>query len=258
MGKPKHPKVYSKNQIKKIKESGRLVAEVLSLVSTQCVEGVSTWDLDTIIYSFLKHRKAKSASYGYKNYPAHSCISIDEVVLHGIPSPDKIIESGMIVGVDCPVLYKGMIADGAVNIEVGEVDREKKRLNEAAKKCLFSTLDIIGPGVTVGEICKHQEMYAQKEGYKVVKEFRGHGVGRQLHEPPFIPYRYDENNPYNDYKLKPGNIIAIEPTLVTNDELVKLPDNWGYVTSDMSFGTSWEHTVLVTDNGMEIITKTDF
>tara|TARA_B100000674_G_C37855648_1_gene922228 strand:- start:519 stop:1298 length:780 start_codon:yes stop_codon:yes gene_type:complete len=257
MGKPKHPKVYSKNQISKIKDCGKIVAEVLTVCAIKTTEGMSTYDVDMMVKNFLKHHKATSASFGYNGFPGYSCISVDEVILHGIPSKDKILEEGMIVGVDCPVKYKGMIADSAINIKIGEVDEIKSKLNEVAEKCLYSTLDMIGPGVTIGEICKYQEEYAKEYGYKVIKDFRGHGVGKTLHEPPYIPYYYDENNPYNDYKLKVGNVIAIEPTLVTNDLTVKLPDNWGVVTSDMSFGTSWEHTIVITDNGKEIITKTD-
>jgi len=255
MGKRQHPKIYSKNQILKIKETGQIVNEVLSLMASQCEVGMSTHQLDLLGKRLIEFKHASSASFGYKGFPGYSCISVDEVIIHGVPSKDKIISEGMIVNIDCPVKYKGMFADAALNVEVGEVDEEKHKLNQTTFNCLMETLNMVGPGVKIGEICKFQEDFAHRHGYKVVKTFQGHGVGRNLHEPPQIPYFFNEKNPYNDYKLKVGNVIAIEPTLVTNDELVTLSDGWGIVNSDLSFGTSWEHTVVITDNGMDILTK---
>ena len=160
----------------------------------------------------------------------------------------------MLVGIDCPVLYKGMFADAAINVEIGEVNEEVKKLNSITYECLMTTLSLIKPGITIGEICNHQYKFATTHGYDVIKNFNGHGVGRHLHEPPQIPYFFNPSNPYNSYKLKEGNVLAIEPTLVTNDTLIKLKDGWGYVTEDKSVGTSWEHTVIVTKEGYDIIT----
>ena len=253
MGKPKHPKVYSKNQIKKIKESGKLVAEVLRLATALCQEGKTTLSIDKSIDNFIKKNKAKSIK-GYKNYTFNSCISIDEVILHGIPSKTKIKE-GMIVNIDCPILYKGMWADGAVNVEVGKVSESKKELNRVSFECLMNTIKIIKPGITIGEICKFQEEYVTNHNYEVIKTFRGHGVGRELHEPPFIPYFYDKTNPYNEYKVREGNVFTLEPTIVTEEDIILLDDNWSYKTKNDSFGTYWEHTILVTDSKAEIVTK---
>ena len=254
MGKPKHPKVYSKNQIKKIKEVGRLVAATLTMGSALCKEGTSTLEIDNKLGKFIKDKGGKTIK-GYEGYEYNSSISVDEVIVHGLPSGAKVLKEGMIVQIDCPIKYKGMWADSAINVEIGVVDEEKKKLNRTAFECLMATINIIKSGVTIGEICKFQEEYAKEKGYTVVKDFNGHGVGRELHEPPMIPYYYNENNPYNDYKLKPGNVLAIEPTLVTNNVMVKLNDGWGFVNEDMSFGTSWEHTILVTEKTCEIITK---
>jgi methionyl aminopeptidase len=254
MGKPKHPKVYSKNQIKKIREAGSFVAEVLTFATAHCQVGKTTKEIDDIIKKLIKTKKGKSV-LGYKGYEYNSCISVDGVILHGLPSDSMVLKEGMIVGIDCPIKYKGMWADSAVNVEIGKVDEDDKKLNRVAFECLMATIDIIKPGVTIGEISKFQESYANERGYKVVKDFNGHGVGRELHEPPMIPYYYNEKNLYNDYQLKVGNVLAIEPTLVTNDTMVQLPDGWGFVNEDMSFGTSWEHTVVVNEEGCEILTK---
>ena len=251
--KVKHPKIYSKSQIERIRESGKITKKVLEIMKDACVIGNTLIEVDNIGKEFLDSVNAKSACYGYRNFPRYSCISVDDTILHGIP--DKtIITEGMMIGIDCPVKYKGMYSDSAINVGVGKVDETKIKLSKVAYDCLMETINIIKPGVTIGEVCSFQQEYAKKYNYDVIKTFRGHGVGRNLHEPPHIPYFYDENNLYNDYKLKKGNVIAVEPTVVSNDELYVLDDGWGYKTTDGSFGTSWEHTVLVTDDGFEILT----
>ncbi len=253
MNKIKHPKIYSKSQIKRIGESGKIVREVLSIMGEKCKEGVTTKELDNIAFSTITKLGGKPACLGYRGFPASSCISIDSVILHGIPD-ETIIKSGMLVGIDCPVLYKGMYADSAINIEVGEVDKKSKKINNSVKSCLYELIKIIKPNMEVQEICRFQEEYAKRAGFKVIKSFRSHGVGKNLHEPPGIPHFLDKNNPYNEYKLKVGNIIAIEPTFVTNDELILLSDGWAYKTIDSSVGTSWEHTIVITEKGNKILT----
>ena len=253
MSKLKHPKVYSKNQIKKIGDAGKIVKEVLQLMSENCKVGISTIELDNIANKFIKKLGGKPACLGYKGFPNSSCISIDSVILHGIPN-ETIIENGMLVGIDCPVLYKGYYADAAINVEVGEVDEERKKLNNSVKSCLDGLIKLIKPNIEVQEISRFQEDYAKREGFKVIRNFRSHGVGKTLHEPPGIPHFLDKNNPYNNYKLKVGNIIAIEPTFVTNDKLILLSDGWAYKTIDNSVGTSWEHTIVITEKGNRILT----
>ena len=257
MKKPTHPKIYSKNQIKKIRAAGDIVARVLAGLSIQCKEGITTKQLDELAAKYIAKWGGISASYQYKGFPGHCSISIDEVLLHGIPS-DQVIKNGMLVGIDCPVIYQGMYADGAINVEVGEVSEDKKRLKEVSKKCLYKTLEILKPGVTIREICERQQQYANENGFKVIKDFQGHGVGRNLHEPPAIPYYVKEDNPYNDYKLKVGNVLAIEPGLVTNDVLITTQDGWSVVNEDLSVGTSWEHTVVITEKGYNVLTSVDF
>ena len=253
MGKPKHPKIYSKNQIRKIGDAGKIVKEVLQLMSENCKEGITTIELDNIANKFITKLGGKPACLGFNGFTASSCISIDSVILHGIPD-ETVIKNGMLVGIDCPVFYKGVYADSAINVEVGDVDEKTKKLNLTVKKCLDSLIEIIKPNMTIEEISKYQEEYAKREGYEVVKDFRSHGVGKNLHEPPSIPHFFDERNIYNTYKLKVGNVIAIEPTFVTNDKLVKLSDGWAHKTIDDSIGTSWEHTIVITENGNNILT----
>lgn len=256
MSKPKHPKIYSKNQIKKIKASGDIVARVLTAIQLECKAGITTAELDKIAGKYIKKWGGKSAA-AHQGFPANCCISVDEIILHGVPS-DRLIEEGMLIGVDCPILYQGMYADAAINIEIGEVSEEKKKLNKVSRDCLFHTLAALQPGITIREVCEIQQKYANEHGYKVIKNFQGHGVGRELHEPPFIPYYVKEDNPYNNYKLKIGNVLAIEPGLVTNDNLSTREDGWSVVSEDLSIGTSWEHTVVITETGCNILTSVDF
>ena len=250
----KEPKCYNTNQIKRIREAGKVVKDVLALMAEECIIGRTTLEIDNTAANYLKNIKAKAASYGYKGYPRHSCISIDHAVVHGIPD-DTIIQEGMLVGIDCPVKYKGMYADAAINVEVGKVNDEKKKLNKVSYDCLMNAIDKIGPGFTIGELCHIQQQYANDHGFKVIKQLQGHGIGKNLHESPAIPFWKIDINPYNDYKLKPGNVIAVEPGIVTDDNLLMLPDMWTIITEDRSPGTSWEHTILITDNGNEILTK---
>lgn len=253
MAKIQHPKIYSKTQIERISDTGKIVGEVLEMMKENCIIGCTTQEIDEKCKEYLKKIGAISGAYGHQGYPASSCISVDDIVLHGIPD-ETIIKEGMLVGIDCPVKYKGMYADGAINVGIGNLPEESKKINKISYECLKSTLELVRPGITIGEICKHQFQYAFERGYKVVTDFQGHGVGKNLHEPPFIPYFFKPNNPYNSYKLKKGNVVAIEPCLVKNEKLIMLRDGWGIKTSDGSIGTAWEHTVVVTDTGYKILT----
>ena len=247
------PIIHTNKQIQKIRDAGKLVKEVLNLIKEECKEGITTLELDNIAHSFLKKKNAIGAAYGQYGYPNHCCISIDDIILHGIPN-HRIIKNGMLVGIDCPVNYKGGYADAAINVEVGEVSKEKKKINKTAYECLLSTIKLLKPGISIGEICSYQQQYANDQGYEVIKDFGGHGVGKSLHEPPHIPYFFNEKNPHNDYQLQKGNVIALEPTLVTNNKLLILPDGWGVVNLELTVGTSWEHTMLITKEGYEILT----
>ena len=249
----REPKIYNPNQIKRIREAGKVVKDVLDLMDQECIAGRTTLELDNIAAKYLKSVKAKAAAYKFKNYPRHTCISIDEIIIHGIPG-NTVIHEGMLIGIDCPVKYKGMYADASINVEVGDVGEYKKLLNKVSYECLMNAIDTAGPGLTVGELCHIQQEYANAHGFKVVKQFQGHGVGKRLHEPPSIPYWRNPANIYNDYVLKPGNVLALEPGLLNSDTLLMLPDGWGIICEDGMAGTSWEHTILITDNGCEILT----
>lgn len=247
------PKIYKPSEIKKIKDCGVITKKVLQLMSESCKEGITTKQLDEIAFNFITQLGGVPACLGYKGFPASSCISIDDIILHGIPD-ETIIKEGMLVGIDCPVFYNGMYSDAAITVEVGKVTPNVKKINKVSYDCTINTIQQINSHITVGELCEFQEKYVNENGFKVIKNFRGHGIGKKLHEPPHIPYFLQNNNPYNDYQLKEGNVIAIEPTVVSCEQIIPNGDGWGYKTVDGSIGSSWEHTVLVTENGYEILT----
>lgn len=249
----KQPTIYKGKQIDLLIECGEITNTVLKHMGDACVVGKSLIDIDTIGKEFLESIGAESACYNYRGFPRYSCISVDDVVLHGIPN-ETVIKEGMVINIDCPVKYKNFYTDSTINIEVGVVDEEKRTLNRIAYECLMETISMVKPGIKIKEICRFQEHYASKNNYKVIKTFRGHGIGLNLHEPPSIPYFYDEYNIYNEYEIKEGNVFTIEPLLVLIDDLILDEDNWSYKTKDGSFGTYWEHTLLVTNNGVKILT----
>ncbi len=247
------PKIYKKQEIDILKECGTLTKKTLSLLKKNCNVGMNLLDLDKMANEYIIDNGGTPACFLYKNFPKNLCTSVDEVILHGIPD-STIIKEGMIINVDCPIRYKNFYTDATINICVGKVSNDKKKINDLAYNCLMDTISIIKPGITIGEISKYEETYIKSNGYDTIKEFRSHGVGKNLHEPPYIPHYYEKNNIYNDYRLKEGNVLTIEPVVVSNNKLVRLDDGWGVRTEDSSFGTYWEHTVLITNNGNVILT----
>ncbi len=249
----KQPTIYKGKQIDLLRECGKITKDVLKHMKNSCLVGKTLIDVDNVGKEFLETMGAESACHNYRGFPRYSCISVDDVVLHGVPD-ETIIKEGMVINIDCPVKYKNFYTDSTINVEVGIVNEQKSMLNSIAYKCLMETINIIKPGIKIKDISKFQETYATKNNYKVIKTFRGHGVGLNLHEPPSIPYFYDENNIYNEYTIKEGNVFTIEPLLVSMDDLILDDDNWTYRTKDGSFGTYWEHTLLTTNKGVEILT----
>jgi len=247
------PTVYNNKDIDILKECGNITSQTLKKLKKYCEVGISFLELDEVAKINIKKMGGVPACYGYNNFPKNICISVDEIILHGIPK-NITIKEGMIINIDCPVKYKNFYTDSSINISIGDVNEDKKILNEFAYKCMMDTISIIKSGVKIGDICKFEEEYIKNGGYKTIKEFRSHGVGNNLHEPPHIPHYYDIKNIYNEYELEKGNVFTIEPIVVTNEKLIKEDDGWSYRTEDYSFGTYWEHTVVVTDNGCEILT----
>ncbi len=243
--------VKTEEEIVNMRISGKILHEILDMLSEQSLPGMTTKKLDEIAVSELKKRSAKAAFLGYDGFPASICISVNDEIVHGIPS-DRALVSGDIVGLDFGVDYMGMITDSAVTVAVGEIDNNQKRLLEYTKKALYSAIDVIKDGVRVGDIGETIDKQLRAGQLKVIKSLGGHGVGHKVHEDPII---LNFGHSGTGETLKAGMTVAIEPiaSIGTHDAYLA-DDGWTYVTSDGSMSAQFEHTVLITQKGAEILT----
>ena len=243
--------IKTEEEITNMRISGKILHEILDILSEQSLPGVTTKKLDEIAASELKKRSAKAAFLGYDGFPASICISVNDEIVHGIPS-DRTLISGDIVGLDFGVNYLGMITDSAVTVPVGEIDNNQKRLLEYTKKALYSAIDVIKDGVRVGDIGEAVDKQLRAGQLKVIKTLGGHGVGHKVHEDPII---LNFGHSGTGETLKAGMTVAIEPiaSIGTHDAYLA-DDGWTYMTSDGSMSAQFEHTILITQKGAEILT----
>lgn len=224
---------------------------VLDEVATWLKPGVTTKDIDMFAASRIKHHQAKSAFLGYRKYPCNICISVNDQVVHGLANQRR-VEFGDIVSLDVGVVYNGFIGDTAKTVAVGGCSVAAQRLMDVTEKSLYEGISAAVSGNRVTDISRAIQKYVEGNGYSVVREFVGHGVGRSMHEEPQIPNFVD---PKNNQKLRPGMTLAIEPMVNAGNPGVKiLNDGWTVVTQDASLSAHFEHTVLVTEGEPEILT----
>jgi methionyl aminopeptidase len=237
-----------------MRESGKMLATVLQFLKTKVVSGISTKDLANAASNELKKLGGQPAFLGYQGFPDILCVSINDEVVHGIPRADKIINTGDIVSLDFGVKYKGMITDSALSVIVGKsLDKRLQELLKTTERSLMAGIDTLTDGVKVGTIASAIQKVLDDGGFGIVRELVGHGVGHELHEEPNIPnYGSKNQGPI----LKKGMTIAIEPmaTLGTHQVYVA-SDGWTVLTLDHSWAVHFEHTVLIGDNGPEILTE---
>ena len=243
--------IKSDNEIKLLREAGRIVYETHQYLKPFIKEGITTKKLDSLAESFIRSKGAIPSCLGYEGYPATLCTSVNEQIVHGIPGPRK-LKNGDIITLDICACYKGYHGDSAWTYAVGEINDDKKYLMEHTENALYEGLAMIKPGNRIGDISNAIEEYAKKYNLGVVKELEGHGVGSNLHEDPEIPnYGKKGVGPV----LKKGMVLAIEPMLTLGSpDIVILDDNWTIETEDYSPSAHFEHTVVVTDDGYEILT----
>jgi methionyl aminopeptidase len=241
-----------REQIQRIREAGRVVHEVLEALSAAAVPGVSTGDLDELARRRTLALGARPAFLGYRGYPASLCISVNEQIIHGIPSPKRLLREGDLVGLDFGVVLAGWYADAARTIVVGRATPQAERLRDAARRALAAGLAAVRPGARVGDVGAAIQACVEAAGYSVVREFVGHGVGRRLHEPPQVPnYGPAGVGP----AIEEGMVLAIEPMVNAGGPGVRtLEDGWTAVTADGTLSAHFEHTVAVTEKGPEILT----
>lgn len=254
----------SKQQIAQLREAGRLVAQTYDVLREHIKPGISTADLDRIAEEFVRRRGAKPIYKGYGElrnrlgrvtrpaFPATLCISVNDVICHGIPSSKEKLREGDIVGIDMGVLLNGWVGDSCVTFAVGNVSDDAQRLLDVSKRCMELGIEQARAGNQLGDIGAAIQAYAESNGYSIVREWTGHGVGRSLHEEPTVLHY---GKPHTGIKLKPGMVFTIEPMINAGDfETRVMADGWTVRTVDGSLSSQFEHTIAITDGEPEILT----
>ncbi|MBQ9245796.1 type I methionyl aminopeptidase [bacterium] len=242
----------SKHEIGIMKQAGNIVALVHAAMRDAVKEGVSTLELNDLAYKIIKDNKADPTFLGYHGYPFSICASVNEQVVHGFSSKDVILKNGDIISIDVGATYKGFVGDSAWTYPVGDISEEKKMLLKATEEALFSGLEHMRHNDKLENVAGNIEDVAKKYNLGIVRQYGGHGVGREMHEDPFV-FNYRTNNPLI---LQKGMVIAIEPMLNLGcDDVEVLDDGWTVVTKDKKASAHFEHTVHVTEDGPEIMTK---
>lgn len=236
-----------------MKEACRISAGALQVIGQAIEPGVTTGELDRMAEKYILSQGAKPNFKNYQGYPATACISINNEVIHGIPSVKRKIKEGDIVSVDLGAVFQGYHGDNAATFAVGEVSAEAKRLISVTEESLYEGINAARAGGRIGDISNAIQSYVESRGFSVVRDFVGHGIGTQLHESPEVP---NFGNPGKGIRLLPGMTIAIEPMINFGGPEVKiLPDGWTVLTKDGSLSAHFEHTVAITPDGPKIMTK---
>lgn len=233
-------------------EACRISAGALKVAGEAVEPGVTTAEIDRIAENYIRKHGAKPNFKGYNGYPAAACISINNEVIHGIPSKHRVIKAGDIVSIDLGATYEGFNGDNAATFAAGDVSVEAKRLMKATKESLYKGISAAIAGNRIGDIGSAVQTYVEANGFSVVRDYVGHGVGTKLHEAPEVP---NYGKPNHGIRLVPGMTIAIEPMVNQGDYKVNvLPDGWTVLTKDGSLSAHFEHTVAITADGPKILT----
>ena len=240
------------DEIEKARASNRIVAEVLSKIREKVKPGVTTRELNKLAEEVTEKRGAKPAFKGYRGFPYSLCASVNEQVVHGMPS-ERVLVEGDIIGVDFGIYHQGYFGDAAITLPVGKVDKKALMLMQVTEQSLYAGIEQVRAGNRLGDISAAVQGNVEVAGFSVVRDFVGHGVGKNLHEDPQIP-NYGKKG--RGVELKIGMILAIEPMVNAGGYKVRvLPDGWTVVTEDSSLSAHFEHSVAITDNGPDILSK---
>ncbi len=244
----------SQNEIREINKSNRIVAQVLSELAEMVKPGITTLELDRYAEKRAREMGAVPAFKGYRGYPASLCTSINEQIVHGIPSK-RILKKGDILSLDFGVVMNGFYGDAAVTLPVGEISSLAAKLIAAVKESLFRGIKKAVPGNRISDISSSVQEYVEQQGFFVIRNFVGHGIGFSLHEEPQVP---NFGTPGQGPRIKPGMVLAIEPMIAVGDwEVEILKDNWTAITKDRSLSAHYEHTIAVTADGPKILSVAD-
>ena len=249
-------KIKSTTEIEKMRKAGKLAAKLLDYIESFVKEGVTTLYLNDLCEDFTKKYGAISAPLNYNEFPKSICTSINNVVCHGIPSEKNVLKNGDIVNIDVTVILDGFHGDTSRTFMIGEVDDKVKSLVARTENAMYRGINVVKSGKYLYEIGRIIEKYINKFGYSIVRDYSGHGIGQEFHEDPQVFHHFTMDN---KIRLRKGMIFTIEPMINMGDSyLVKTSkkDGWTVTTADGSLSAQFEHTILVTDNGAEILTKT--
>lgn len=245
----------SPREIELMRKSGKRLARVHKKAKEAVKPGMSTYELDKLIHDFILEEGGTPSFLGYHDYPASSCISLNNTVIHGIPTKDEIIEDGDILSLDLGLIYQGYHSDAARTLFIGQVDEEKKKLVEVTREAFFKGLAFCKEGYRLSDISHAIQVHCEDHGYSIVREFTGHGIGKDLHEDPAIP---NYGKPGRGPRLQAGMTLAIEPMVNLGKRDVYMEkDGWTVRTSDGLVSAHYEHTVLITEGEPELLTWGD-
>jgi methionyl aminopeptidase len=242
----------SRDDVARIREACLVVHDILQELARTVGPGMSTLEIDRLAEARTRERGGEPAFLGYHGYPASICVSVNEEVVHGIPSARRLLREGDIVGLDFGVVLNGFYGDSAVTVPIGAVSDEARRLIEVTRGALARAIDAARPDGRVGDLGAAVQAFVEARGFAVVRDFVGHGIGRRLHEAPQVP---NFGTPGTGARLRPGMVLALEPMVNAGTfEVDTLDDGWTAVTVDGRLSAHFEHTVAVTENGPEILT----
>ncbi len=245
-------KIKSQEEIDLMREAGRITRDTLKVVEDSIRVGISTKELDKIAFDYIKSQGATPSFKNYCGFPGSICASVNDTIVHGIPSNNIILKEGDIISIDCGAKYKGYHGDAARTFPVGKIDAKVKRLIKVTEQSFFEGIKDLKSGAFVGDISHRIQTFVEKNGYSIVRELVGHGVGSHLHEDPMVPnYGKAGSGP----RLNAGAVIAIEPMVNMGDKnVVFMSAGWTCKTKDGMPSAHYENTVLITENGVEILT----
>ncbi|HEX3017340.1 MAG TPA: type I methionyl aminopeptidase [Caproicibacter sp.] len=242
-------------ELKIMREAGRIAANALKLAGAAVQPGVSTWEIDRVARRYIEEQGAKPTFLGYGGFPASACVSVNNVVIHGIPSKSLIVKEGDIVSIDVGATFEGFVGDNAYTFPCGKVSQEAQSLMDATRESLAEGIKAAVAGARLGDVGSAVQKYAEARGYSVVRDFVGHGVGAKMHEDPSVP---NYGTPGRGVRLLPGMTIAIEPMINQGVKEVKtLEDGWTTVTADGKLSAHFENTIAITPDGPVILTVAD-
>lgn len=245
--------IKTKEQIEGIRKSGEINTTVLDLVGKNIKEGMTTEEIDKLVYDYTISQEAVPATLNFEGYPKSLCTSINNEVCHGIPSKDVILKNGDIVNVDVSTILNGYYSDASRMFIIGEASEDARKLVEVSKECLYKGIEAVKPWGFLDDVGAAIQEHAEKHGYSVVRDFGGHGIGLEFHEEPFVAHHGKRGE---GMILVPGMVFTIEPMINAGsyEIVVDSNDNWTVLTEDGSLSSQWEHTILVTEDGVELLT----